>query len=131
MIMMNSKLDREWLSGNPDANHLAVTKQVSEEVLKTGLSLTGRVHSLSEVIERETGFSKRELIVITDDYRPNLICFEFHNGKMKYLDDLLEKERVEVSFRIQGREWEGRVLNNLVGTRVVKISGQALDVPEL
>ena len=50
---------------------------------------------------------------------------------MKYLDDLLEKERVEVSFRIQGREWEGRVLNNLVGTRVVKISGQALDVPEL
>ena len=86
---------------------------------------------LGEVIERETGFSKRELIVITDDYRPNLICFEFHNGKMKYLDDLLEKERVEVSFRIQGREWEGRVLNNLVCTRVVKISGQALDVPEL
>ena len=129
--MKNSKVDTNWLAKNADANHLAVTKQVSEEVLRTGLSLTGRVHSLGEVIERDTGFAKRELILITDDYRPNLISFEFQNGKMKCLNDLMEKEKVEVSFRIQGREWEGRVLNNLVGTRVIKISGKALDTPEL
>ena len=36
---------------------MAVTKQVTEEVLRTGLSLTGRVHSLGEVIERDTGFA--------------------------------------------------------------------------
>ena len=40
---------------------------------------------------------------------------------------ILEKEKVEVSFR-SGKEWEGRVLNNLVGTRVIKISGKALDI---
>jgi hypothetical protein len=127
---MNSNLNTDIFFKKTDSNHLAVTRQTKQEVLKTGLSITGRVRSVGDVIERETGFSKRELVLLTDDYRPNLICFEFHNAKMKELDGLKENEKVEISFRIQGREWEGRVLNNLVGVCVGKTSDQALDFPE-
>ena len=83
------------------------------------------------MIERESGFCKRELILKTDEYIPNLLSFEFQNGKMKFLNDLLVDQQVEVTFRIQGREWEGRVLNNLVGISLVKVSERALKSQEL
>lgn len=125
---MNPKLNTDWFSKNADENNLAVTKQITEEVLKTGLSLVGSVHSLGEVIERDTGFSKRELVLLTDDYRPNLICFEFHNAKMKELNELVVNEKVEISFLIKGRQWNDRVLNNLVGKKVKRLNTQKIDL---
>jgi len=121
----------DLISNQSKFKNSLLTKQKKMEFFKTEHFSTGRVFSLGDLIERESGFCKRELILKTDEYIPNLLSFEFHNGKMKFLDDLLVDQQVEVTFRIQGREWEGRVLNNLVGISLVKVSERALKSQEL
>ena len=44
------------------------------------------------------------------------------------MDGLSEEEKVKVTFRVEGKEWQGKVLNNLIGTKVERLSEVALEV---
>ena len=66
------------------------------------------------------GFSKRELILLTRELKPKLICFEFLNKQVELLDGLEEGEKIIVRFRIDGRAWSGKFLNNLIGCDLVR-----------
>ena len=86
------------------------------------------VEDIGELIERESGFRKKELVIKTHDYKPQLVRFEFLNHKLELLDCLLEGEKVEVTFRIEGGiSPSGQVLNNLVGTELVKLSEKEVE----
>lgn len=69
-------------------------------------------------------FAQRLLLVIkTHDYKVQLVRFGFLNYKLELLDGLNEGEKVEVTFRVDGRIGQrGQVLNNLIGTELVKLS---------
>ena len=124
---MNSKKNKEWLSKKPKTNHLGTATHSERDLVESTFSLPGRVYLVGELVEHKSGFSKRELVILTDDYKPSLIRFEFLNKETVCLDGLIEEEKVKITFRIEGREWDGKVLNNLIGTKVEKISEQAID----
>ena len=124
--MINSTKNTGWLSKKPNTNHLGKATHSERELVESTLSLPGRVHVIGDLVEHESGFSKRDLVILTDDYRPSLIRFEFLNKAAASLNGLVEEERVKVTFRIEGREWNGKVLNNLIGTQVDRISEQVI-----
>jgi hypothetical protein len=126
--MKKNKKNKKWLSKYPDSNHTAISKHMGRELVESTHSLYGQVHTIGDEIERECGFVKRELILRTNDYKPTLVCFEFLNKAGKALDGLSEEEKVKVTFRVEGKEWQGKVLNNLIGTKVERLSEVALEV---
>lgn len=97
------------------------------DLVESTFSLSGRVYLVGELVEHDSGFSKRELVILTDDYRPSFITFEFLNKATGCLNGLVEGEKIKVTFRIEGREWNGKYLNNLIGTEIQKISEQVID----
>ena len=124
---MNSKKNKEWLSKKAKTNHLGAATHSVRDLVESTLSLPGRVQVVGDLVKHKSGFSKRELVILTDDYKPSLVRFEFLNKATVCLDELIEEEKVKITFRIEGREWGGKVLNNLIGTKVEKISEQAID----
>ena len=127
MKTKTKKKKSNWLSKNPKANYKSLTTQTTQEVTDSIFKLPGLVETVGELIERESGFRKKELVIKTHDYKAQLVRFEFLNYKLELLDGILEGEKVEVTFRIEGGiSPSGQVLNNLVGTKLEKLSEQAV-----
>ena len=126
---MNLTKNKEWLSKKPKANYNSLTKQIKQEVVNSTFKLPGLVEGVGELIERESGFRKKELVIKTLDYMPQLIRFEFLNHKLVLIDGLNKGEKVEVTFRVEGGiSQSGQVLNNLVGIALVKLSEKKVDL---
>ena len=126
--MKKNKNKTSWTSKRPNANHESLTSQVKQHVVDSAFKLPGLVVSVGEVIDKDGGFRKRELVLLTHDYRPQLVSLEFLNPKVDLLGGLAKGEKVEVTFRIEGREWEGKVLNNLIGTGLEKLSEATVEI---
>ena len=111
------------------ANYNSLTKQIKQEVIDSTFKLPGLVEEVGELIERESGFRKKELVIKTLDYMPQLSRFEFLNHKLVLIDGLNEGEKVEVTFRVEGGiSQSGQVLNNLVGTALLKADEKEVDL---
>lgn len=82
--------------------------------------LTGKIKLLQEPKTFDSGFTKREMVVIVDDGKyPQEINLEFVQEKVALLDSLQPGQTVTVSFDIRGREYNGRYFNNLQGWKIV------------
>ncbi|MEM1402743.1 MAG: DUF3127 domain-containing protein [Pseudomonadota bacterium] len=99
--------------------------------------LTGKIKLIQEPKTFDSGFTKREMVVIVEDGRyPQEINLEFVQDKVALLDSLQPGQEVTVSFDIRGREYNGRYFNNLQGWKVVSqaeptdASGEASQYPE-
>ena len=128
--MINPKDNKDWLSKNQSSNNFGLTQHLEREVVDSTFSLPGIVHEIGELVEHDSGFTKQELVIVTNDYKPTLVKFEFLNKSTIQLFGLGKNEKVKVTFRIEGREWDGRVLNNVIGTKVEKISEQKVDMSD-
>lgn len=81
--------------------------------------LTGKIKLIQEPQTFDSGFTKREIVVVVEDGKyPQEICLEFVQDKVALLDSLKPDQVVTVSFDIRGREYKGRYFNNLRGWRV-------------
>lgn len=81
--------------------------------------LSGRINLIQEPKTFDSGFTKREIVVVVEDGKyPQEIALEFVQDKIALLDDLQPGQTVKVSFDIRGREYKGRYFNNLQGWRV-------------
>lgn len=82
--------------------------------------LTGKIKLIQEPKTFDSGFTKREMVVIVEDGKyPQEINLEFVQDKAALLDALQPGQEVTVSFDIRGREYNGRYFNNLQGWKVV------------
>lgn len=82
--------------------------------------LTGKIKLIQEAKTFDSGFTKREMVVIVEDGKyPQEINIEFVQDKVSLLDDLQPGQAVTVTFDIRGREYNGRYFNNLQGWKVV------------
>jgi len=87
--------------------------------------LTGKIKLIQEAKTFESGFTKREMVVIVEDGKyPQEINLEFVQDKVALLDSLQVGEEVTVSFDIRGREYNGRYFNNLQGWKIVSATDQ-------
>ena len=81
--------------------------------------LTGKIKLIQEAKTFDSGFTKREMVVIVEDGRyPQEINLEFVQDKASLLDNLQPGKEVNVSFDIRVREYNGRYFNNLQGWKV-------------
>lgn len=81
--------------------------------------LTGKVKLIQETKKFDSGFTKREMVVIVEDGKyPQEINIEFVQDKISLLDDLQAGQEVTVTFDIRGREYNGRYFNNLQGWKI-------------
>jgi len=92
--------------------------------------LTGKIKLLQEPRTFDSGFTKREMVVIVEDGKyPQEINLEFVQDKVSLLDDLQPGQTVTVSFDIRGREYNGRYYNNLQGWKIETDANNAADSP--
>ena len=85
--------------------------------------LTGKIKLLQEAKTFDSGFTKREMVVVVEDGKyPQEINLEFVQDKVGLLDNLRPGQEVTVTFDIRGREYNGRYFNNLQGWKVVSAS---------
>ena len=88
--------------------------------------LTGKIKLIQEPKTFDSGFTKREMVVIVEDGKyPQEINLEFVQDKVALLDGLQPGQEVTVSFDIRGREYNGRYFNNLQGWKIVPAGAQA------
>ena len=74
------------------------------------------------------GFTKRELVVSTEEQYPQDIMIEFVKDKCDLLDSFQVGSRVKVHINLRGREWinpqgEAKYFNSLQGWRIEAASG--------
>lgn len=82
--------------------------------------LTGKIKLIQEAKKFESGFTKREMVVIVEEGKyPQEINIEFVQDKVALLDSLQIGQEVTVTFDIRGREYNGRYFNNLQGWKIV------------
>lgn len=87
--------------------------------------LTGKIKIIQEAKTFDSGFTKREMVVIVEDGKyPQEINVEFVQDKVSLLDSLLVGQEVTVTFDIRGREYNGRYFNNLQGWKIVTVGDE-------
>lgn len=88
--------------------------------------LTGEIKIIQEVKTFDSGFTKREMVVIVEDGKyPQEINIEFVQDKVALLDNLQVGQEVTVTFDIRGREYNGRYFNNLQGWKIVILGDES------
>lgn len=84
--------------------------------------LSGKIKLIQEAKTFDSGFTKREMVVIVEDGKyPQEINIEFVQDKVSLLDALQPGQEVTVTFDIRGREYNGRYFNNLQGWKIVTL----------
>ena len=66
----------------------------------------------------DSGFTKREFVVTTEDQYPQDVKFEAVKDRISMLDNLQPGQTVTVSFNVRGNEYQGRYYVNLQAWRV-------------
>ncbi|WP_434980683.1 DUF3127 domain-containing protein [Daejeonia sp. YH14] len=94
------------------------------------MELIGTVKKLTDIQTFQSGFQKREMILLTEEQYPQPISIEFLSDKISLLDHVSEGEKVKIGINIRGREWtnpqgEVKYFNSIVGWRVEKVYDNA------
>ena len=93
--------------------------------------LTGKIKLIQEAKTFDSGFTKREMVVIVEDGKyPQEINVEFVQDKVSLLDSLQVGQEVTVTFDIRGREYNGRYFNNLQGWKIITVGNEPAISPE-
>jgi single-strand DNA-binding protein len=92
--------------------------------------LTGKVKLIQDPKTFDSGFTKREMVVVVEDGKyPQEINLEFVQDKAALLDALEPGQEVTVTFDIRGREYNGRYFNNLQGWKVTQLGSNTEEPP--
>ena len=86
--------------------------------------MEGTVKVIEATQTFSSGFSKRELVITTEDKYPQDVKFECTKEKIEQVDRLKEGDRVKVSFNIRGNEYKGRYYVNLQAWKVESAGGE-------
>lgn len=77
-----------------------------------------------KIMDTETfpsGFSKRNIVVKTEERYPQDILVEFLKENAKMVEPLKEGTRIKLSFDLRGREYNGRYFVSVAGWKVVNL----------
>lgn len=93
------------------------------------MEITGKITKIMDAQTFSSGFTKREVIVTTQEQYPQPIAVEFLQDKVDLVNELNVGDDVKVSINLRGREWtnpEGvtRYFNSIVAWRVEKIMSE-------
>ena len=89
------------------------------------MEVVGKIKVVGNTIQVSEKFSKRELVVTTDEQYPQHILVEFAQDKCDLLNGYSVGQAVKVSINLRGREWvnpqgESKWFNSIQGWRIDK-----------
>lgn len=95
------------------------------------MEVNGKIKVIGETQTFGSGFTKKELVITTDDQYPQHIAIDFVKDKCDLLNGYSLGQNVKVSINLGGREWinpqgVSKYFNSLTGWRIEKSQG----VPE-
>jgi hypothetical protein len=90
------------------------------------MEVQGKIKIIGEVQTFGTDFTKRQLVVTTEEQYPQVISIDFLKDKCDLLNGYKVGQDVKVSINLGGREWinpEGvaKYFNSVTGWRVEKL----------
>ncbi|UTW65014.1 DUF3127 domain-containing protein [bacterium SCSIO 12643] len=94
------------------------------------LQLQGRIKVINDTQTFDSGFSKREFVITTQEQYPQDVKFEFFKDKTTVLDTYNVNDDVTVHFNIRGNEYNGRYYVNLQAWKMEKAGTAAPASPE-
>lgn len=86
--------------------------------------VTGRITVIGDVETFDSGFSKRMVVVTTEDQYPQPIKLEFFKDKASLLDNYSIGDRVEVAYNLLGNEYNGKYYINANAWKIKKADGE-------
>jgi hypothetical protein len=91
------------------------------------MTITGTVHYIGQTEVISDKFSKRLLVVATEDKFNNLAPIEFTKEKTGLLDGLRIGQSVSVEINLGGREYSGKYYPSITGWKLT--AGQQASAP--
>jgi hypothetical protein len=82
------------------------------------MTITGTVHHIGQTEVISEKFSKRLLVVATEDKFDNLLPIQFTKDKTALLDGLQIGQSVSVEYNAGGREWQGKYFASNTGWKL-------------
>ena len=93
--------------------------------------------TLDKVLQEVKGTSakgewkKQEFVITTDDAQyPRTICFTLFNDKVSLIQGIAPGSRVEVSFAVESKEYQGRYFHNVNAWRISQAAPVTAEVPK-
>jgi hypothetical protein len=89
------------------------------------MEVKGKIKFIGSTQQVSEKFSKREIVVTTDEQFPQHISIEFNQDKCAVLDKYSIGDDVEVGINLKGREWtnpqgETKYFNSIQGWNIKK-----------
>ena len=104
------------------------------------MQVQGKIKIIGDVQTFGNDFTKRQLVVITDDQYPQLISIDFLKDKCDLLNSYKVGQSVNVSINLGGREWinpqgEAKYFNSVTGWKIEDVTpvepSQPIEAPNL
>lgn len=92
--------------------------------MDSAYEMTGLLKEVKDIQTFASGFTKREFILEKQDGNyTQTISFNCLKNNTALLDNVKAGNKVKVTFDIRGREYNGRVFNDLVCFRIEQLEG--------
>jgi len=82
------------------------------------MEIKGKIKLKAETQTFDSGFTKRQLVITTDEQYPQDIAMDFFKDKTSLLDSWNIGDSVTVSINIRGNEYKGKYYVSLQGWRI-------------
>jgi hypothetical protein len=81
-------------------------------------TISGTIHKMSDTQKISESFSKREIVIKTDEPYPQFIPVQFTNKNIDKLSRYKEGSDVVVSYNLRGKEWQSKFFVSIDGWRI-------------
>ena len=98
--------------------------------MSNSYELEGNIKVIMDTQTFDSGFSKREFVVTTEEDYPQDVKFEVIKDNVGLLDDYAEGQSVKVNFNLKGNEYNDRYFVNLQAWKIGGI-GESGDVNDV
>jgi len=83
------------------------------------MDITGKVHVIGETEEfGNNGFTKRMIVIETQDQYPQKLPIDFVKDNTKLLDKFQEGQEVKISINLRGNKHNGKYYVNIQGWKI-------------
>ena len=98
------------------------------------MELTGTIKKISDLQTFNSGFQKKEMVLLTEEQYPQPINIEFLSEKVDLLNQFKLGDKVKVFINIRGREWtnpqgEVKYFNSITAWRMEKDASSDFNEP--
>lgn len=94
------------------------------------LKINGKVKLLMDAQSFDSGFTKREFVVTTQEQYPQDVKLECTQQRVSLLDSLKEGDNVDVFFNVRGNEYNGRYFVNLQAWKIEAAGSTPAPAPQ-